>query len=174
MPSQYPNALSLSKRVLRALVALNLAAGVLIFAMLVMSFVAKTWLVTALGGGRTSENESLVLAMRSIMLIGIASVPLTHTVLSRLLAMVETVREGDPFIAKNAARLQGIAWAVLGLEVMHVAVVSIAAAVSTDTYPIDIKWRLNVGRIVTVLMLFVLARVFELGARMRDDLAGTV
>ena len=40
--------------------------------------------------------------------------------------MVETVRDGDPFIATNAARLQLIAWSVLGLELMHLVVGLIA------------------------------------------------
>jgi hypothetical protein len=173
MPSQYPNALSLSRKVLRALIALNLVMGALIFALLVASLIAKTWVMTGLGVPPTDDG-SLILGMRSVMLLGIASVPLTHVVLSRLLAIVETVRDGDPFVAENAARLQRIAWSVLGLEVVHVAVVLIVASVSTDTTPIDIKWRFNVTRWVTVLLLFVLARVFEHGTRMRDDLEGTV
>ena len=87
--------------------------------------------------------------------------------LSRLLAIVETVRDGDPFVAENAERLQRIAWSVLGLEVLHIAIMTIATAVSIETTPIDIKWRPNVARLVTVLLLFVLARVFEHGTRMR-------
>jgi hypothetical protein len=173
MPRQDPHALSLSRTILRALIVLNILAGVLIFTLLVMSFVIKNWLMTGLGVPTTGD-ASLVFAMRAIMLIGVAAIPLTHVVLSRLLAIVETVRDGDPFVLENAARLQRIAWSVLGLELMHVAVMTIAASVSTDTFPIDIKWRLNVARCVTVLLLFVLARVFEHGARMRDDLAGTV
>jgi len=50
------------------------------------------------------------------MVIGIAGVPLMHVVLSRLLAIVETARDGDPFVSENAGRLQRIAWSVLGLE----------------------------------------------------------
>jgi hypothetical protein len=174
MTRRYPHALSLSHTVLRALIALNFAAGALIFVLLVMSFVIKNWLMTALGSRTMIDDASLVLAMRSIMLIGIAGVPLWHVVLTRLLAIVETVRAGDPFVIENAARLDRIAWSVLGLEVMHVVIMTIAAAVSTDSFPIDIKWRINVARGVTVLMLFVLARVFEQGARMREDLEGTV
>jgi hypothetical protein len=174
MPRPYPNALSLSRRVLRALVALNLVAGALIAALFVMSLVVPSWLTTALGGRLSDGGATLVLGMRAIMLIGVAAVPLTHVVLSRLLAIVETVRDGDPFVAENAARLQRIAWSVLGLASLHVAVVSIATSVSTPGFPIDIKWRFDVSRWVTVLLLFVLARVFEHGTRMRDDLEGTV
>lgn len=174
MPRRYENALSLSHTVLRLLVGLNLAMGLFILVLFVASLVAMPWVMTALGVPPTPDNRALIMGMRAIMLIGAASVPLTHAVLTRLLAMVDTVRDGDPFVPANADRLQRIAWCVLGLEAMHVAIVSIARSVSTDTTPIDIEWRFSVARWVTVLMLFVLARVFEHGTRMRDDLQGTV
>jgi hypothetical protein len=175
MSRQYPNALPLAHGVLRALIALNWLMGAGILVLLVASLAAERWVLTALGVQPTSDDGArLTLGMRSIMLIGIAAVPLTHVVLSRLLAIVETVRAGDPFVAGNAERLQRIAWAVLGLELMHVAVMAIATSASTESMPIDIKWRLDVTRWLTVLLLFVLARVFEHGARMRADLEGTV
>ena len=173
MPPRHPNALALSHRVLRVLIGLNVLMGALIAALLIASLIARTWVMTGLGLA-PNDSPSLVLGMRSIMVIGIASVPLMHVVLSRLLAIVETVRDGDPFVAENAERLQRIAWSVLGLELLHVGVMTLARAVSIDTTPIDIKWRLDVARLVTVLLLFVLARVFEHGTRMRDDLEGTV
>jgi hypothetical protein len=112
--------------------------------------------------------------MRLIMVIGIGAVPLTHIVLTRLLAIVETVRLGDPFVAENAGRLQTIAWIVLGLELLHLAVGAIAAGVSTMAHPLDIDWNFSLTRWLAVLLLFVLARVFEHGTRMRDELEGTV
>src|SRR3982751_2908101 len=121
MPREHPHALALSRKVLRTLIGLNFVAGGLIFVLLVMSFTIKNWLMTGLDARAAMNDASLVLAMRSIMLIGLAAVPLTHVVLSRLLAIVETVRAGDPFVAENAARLYRIAWSILGLELMHVA-----------------------------------------------------
>ena len=91
-----------------------------------------------------------------------------------LLAIVETVRIGDPFVAGNAARLRGIAWAVLGLELLHLGVGAVAAAVSTGAASLDVGWSFSVTRWLAVLLLFVLAVVFEQGTRMRADLEGTV
>jgi hypothetical protein len=108
------------------------------------------------------------------MVIGICSVPIVHLVLTRLLTIVETVRAGDPFVLANAERLKTIAWAILGLELMHYAVGTIASLVSTTAAPLNISSGFSVARWLTVLMLFVLARVFEQGARMREDLEGTV
>ena len=39
---------------------------------------------------------------------------------------------------------------------------------------LDLDWNFSLTRWLAVLLLFVLSRVFEQGARMRDDLEGTV
>lgn len=174
MTGASPDTLALSRRVLRALTALNLLMGFLIMALLIATFVAEGWVMPALGAGPPGANPRLYLGMRLIAVLGIAAVPVVHLILTRLLAIVETVGAGDPFIMANAARLQLIAWAVLGLEVVHVVVGLIAAEVATTAAPLDIDRGFSLTRWLVVLLLFVLARVFEQGAGMRDELEGTV
>jgi hypothetical protein len=70
--------------------------------------------------------------------------------------------------------LKTIAWSVLALEILHLAIGAIVAAVSTEAQPLNIDWEFSATRWVAVLLCFVLARVFEQGARMRDDLVGIV
>ena len=80
----------------------------------------------------------------------------------------------------NAARLQQIAWAVLGGEVLHVLIAMIMAYMATSATPSDGSYlafvlrRMSITGWLVVLLLFVLARAFETGARMREDLEGTV
>jgi hypothetical protein len=174
MSQSAPDALVISRRVLRLLIKLNLLLALFILALLIGSLVAEGWFMTALGAPPTGDNSSLYLGMRLIMVIGIAAVPVTHMVLTRLLAIVETVRQGDPFVIENADRLQTIAWAVLGLELLHFAVGAISAGVNAAGHKLDIDWNFSVTRWLAVLLCFVLARVFERGARMREELAGTV
>jgi hypothetical protein len=174
MSQTYPLSLVVSRRVLKVLIKLNLLLGFFILALLIASLVAERPVMTGLGAPPTAENATLILGMRVIMVIGICAVPLAHIVLTRLLAIVETVRLGDPFVVENAARLQTIAWAVLGLELMDFAVGSVASSVSSKTHPLDIHWNFSVTPWLAVLLLFVLARVFDQGARMREDLEGTV
>jgi hypothetical protein len=174
MSNSYPDALKLSRKALSALIALNFAIGVLIAVMLIGSLVAETWVMTALGAAHAGRAPTLYLGMRLIMVIGIGAVPLAHAVLTRLLTIVETVRLGDPFVAENTARLQVIAWMVLGLELMHLTVGAIARAVSTTAVPLDIDWNFSVTRSLAALLVFVLARVFEHGTRMREELQATV
>lgn len=174
MPTSHGSALALSHILLRALIVLNLLLGAAIVALLAASLIAEGPVMAALGVRPAPGNKALLLAMRLIMVIGILSVPLAHVVLTRLKAIVETVRRGDPFVAGNAARLQTIAWSLLGLELLHLAAGAAAAAASSPAAPLDIGWRFSVTGWLAVLLLFVLARVFDQGARMREELEGTV
>jgi hypothetical protein len=168
------NGLSLPHRALAILSQLNLIAGGGILVLLISGFIARNWVFTALGVRPLEGNESLIAGMRAIMVAGLVAVALVHSILARLLAMVHTVRIGDAFVAENAKRLKEIAWAVLGLEVLHATIAAIAGSVSTPALPLDIRWSFNLTRWLTVLMLFVLAQVFEQGTMMREDLEGTV
>jgi hypothetical protein len=108
------------------------------------------------------------------MVVGIAGAFIAHKILTGLLRIVESVRAGDPFVADNAARLHAIAWWLLGAELLHLLVGLLARAASTAAQPIDIDWSFSFTPWIAVLLLFVLARVFAQGARMREDIAGTV
>ena len=172
MSRSFPSPLSASRIMVRALIVLNLTVGTLIFALFIASVIARDQVFAALGSD--VANATLMHGMRLIMVIGVGSAPLAHILLTRLLAIVETVRLGDPFVAGNAARLQTTAWALLGLEVLHLAVGGIAAAASSESQPLDIGWNFSITGWLAVMLLFVLARVFDHGTRMRDDLEGTV
>lgn len=171
-PSDRP--LALSRTVLRVLITLNFILGFLIFALFIASLIAGGPVMRALGVIPTPDSGRLIFGMRGIMVIGILAVPVLHLVYTRLLAIVETVKAGDPFIGINAERLLTIAWATVGLELMHVGVVILANGVTVGTQKVDIGDKFSVTPWLTILLLFVLARVFDQGARMRDELAGTV
>ncbi|MBI4893171.1 MAG: DUF2975 domain-containing protein [Acidobacteria bacterium] len=174
MKSSYPDTLALSRTALRALTKLNLLMGVLILALLIASLIAEAPVMSALGVRPGLATPMLFIGMRLIMVIGICAVPVVHFILTRLQLIVETVREGNAFVAANAARLASIAWAVLALELAHLVVAGIAAGVSSPAVPLRIGWNFSLTRWLAVLLLFVLSRVFDEGARMREDLEGTV
>ena len=159
---------------LRILIVLNWILGALIFALLAISFQAKEWTWRALGLGAVAGHEGVVARMRAIMVIGIVGIPMAHVVFSRLLTIVESVRTREPFTVDNAGRLRTIAWALLGLELLHVCVVAIAAAVSTKEVPLRMSGNFHISGWLAILLLFVLAQVFLEGTHMREDLEGTV
>jgi hypothetical protein len=105
---------------------------------------------------------------------GLAAIPVNYVVLKRLLAIVETVRAGDPFVAANAARLQAIGWALLALQLLSLVIGAIAETISSPAHPLDIDAGFSIPGWLAVLLTFLLARVFAEGARMREDLDGTV
>jgi hypothetical protein len=116
----------------------------------------------------------MITGLRAIAVIGLISVPLNHVVLTRLLAIVETVRWGDPFVATSAQRLQVIAWALLGLQLLSLVVGAIGNAISTPAVPLHFDAGFSTGGWLGVLLTFILARVFAAGTLMREDLEGTV
>jgi len=171
---QAPRALSWSRLVLRVLVVANALYGLAILAMLIASLVAEGPFFAALGVKQAEGADRMIRGGRFIMVLGLAAVPIGHLILARLLAIVDTVRAGDPFVVQNAVRLQTIAWCVLGLEGLHLIIGAIAATSASSVQPLDIDWNFSVTPWIAVLLLFVLARVFDHGARMRADLEGTV
>ena len=90
----------------------------------------EQWIMSAFDLSPSPEAERLVMGLRAIAVLGLAAIPLNYSVLKRLLAIVETVRAGDPFVAANADRLQAIAWALLTLQLLSLVIDAIAEAVS--------------------------------------------
>ncbi len=134
----------------------------------------EQWIMSAFKLSPSPEAERLVMGLRAVAMLGLATIPLNYVVLKRLLAIVETVRTGDPFVAANADRLQAIAWALLTLQVLSVVIGAIGQAVSTPAHPVNLDAGFSINGWLAVLLTFLLARVFAEGARMRDDLEGTV
>lgn len=169
-----PGALSLSWTVLRALRALNIAYGLAVLGLLIASFAMEDAVMQGLGVRPAVDRERMVIGMRLVAAVGLCAVPLVHRVFTQLLAIVATVRTGDPFVRANARRLRDIAWTVLGLEGLHLLVGVIAANTASSVQSLDIGWKFAFTPVIAVLLLFVLASVFEEGTRMRRDLDGTV
>jgi hypothetical protein len=87
---------------------------------------------------------------------------------------VETVRDGDPFVAVNAERLHVIARSLFGLQILSIVIGAIGQAVSTPENPIHLNAGFSISGWLAVLLTFLLARVFAEGTLMRQDLEGTI
>ena len=166
-------ALPIAHFVLRALIVLNWIMGAAILALLV-ALPNEQWIMSAFDLSPSPEAERLVMGLRAVAVLGLASIPLNHLVLKRLLAIVETVRGGDPFVAVNAHRLQTIAWTLLALQLLSIVIGAIGKAVSSPAHPVDLDAGFSINGWLAVLLTFLLARVFAEGTHMRDDLEGTV
>jgi len=166
-------ALPIAYVMLRILIVVNWLGGAAILALLVV-MPNEQWIMSAFKLSPSPEAERLVMGLRAIALLGLAAIPLNHAALKRLLAIVETVRGGDPFVAANASRLQAIAWALLALQLLSLVIGAIAKSVSTPAHPLHLDAGFSINGWLAVLLTFLLARVFAQGTLMREDLEGTV
>ena len=166
-------ALPIAHVVLRILIVLNWLGGAAILALLVV-IPNDQWIMSAFRLSPSPDTDRLILGLRAIAVLGLGAIPLNHAILKRLLAMVETVRSGDPFVAANAHRLQVIAWVLFTLQLLSIIIGAIAKAVSSPAHPLHLNAGFSINGWLAVLLTFLLARVFAEGAVMREDLEGTV
>ncbi len=159
---------------LRILSVVNWVCGGLLLALLWVSFRYEGFLWKAMGVGGIAATPDGVAGLRAVIAVGIISVAIASVVLRELTRIVETVRAGDAFTIENAGRLQMIAWALVALEILHIAVMAIGSAISTNANHLRLGGDLSLTNWLAVVLLFVLAGVFREGARMREDLEGTV
>lgn len=159
---------------LRILIVLNILSGVAILALLTATIVAEDWTFTALGITPDSGIPQMIMGLRAVAALGVVAILLNHGLLRRLLAMVETVGRGDPFVADNAYRLHAIAWLLLGLQLLSMIIGGIGKAISTPANPVHFDAGFSPNGWLAVILAFVLARVFAEGTLMREDLEGTV
>ena len=158
---------------LRILIVLNWLFGAAILVLLLL-MPNEQWIMKAFDLAPSPEAERIVMGLRAIAVLGLAAIPLNHAVLKRLLAMVMTVRAGDPFVAENAYRLQAIAWVLLVLQLLSMIIGGIAKEISTPEHQVNLQAGWSTAGWLAVLLTFVLARVFAEGTLMREDLDGTI
>jgi hypothetical protein len=173
MPRHFSAALPIAYVVLRLLVILNWLVGAAILALLLV-IPHEQWIMSALSLTPSPEAERIIMGLRLVAVLGLVTIPINYLILKRLLAMVDTVRVGDPFVGANADRLRAIAWALLALQLIGLVIWMIGEVVSTPAHPVDLDAGLSTNGWLAVLLTFVLARVFAEGTQMRDDLEGTV
>jgi hypothetical protein len=168
--------LVLSKRVLWVLLVLNwvFVAAFAATLVLLISPIGREYAIPALTQTYTPEQaELLVRATTGIMIIAIASGFAVHILFKRMLAIVGEAIAGDPFTMLNADRLRVVGWALLAIQILDLMFGLVSMQVEAGTGR-GFDWSFSVGGWIAVLMVFVLARVFEQGSRMRDELAMTV
>ena len=175
MKSQTPvRALEMARPALSALIVLNLIYVAGIVLMFILSLVATDLLLEAMGVHPGDHRPRFMFWMRSMMLVGVIAAVVVDRVLRQLRAIVDSVRAGDPFIEVNSQRLHAIALWVLAGEILRLVIGAIAWAATTKAQSLDVDIGFSLAPWLAVLLLFVLARVFAEGTRMRADLEGTV
>ena len=169
--------LTVSRVLLLVLIPLNLLVGVLLLGFIGLTFVAADWVMDTIGLSG-ADPAVLLQGMRIVLALFVASVGLTHVLLWQLRSIVASVKVGEAFSVGNAKRTRTMAWALVGLELLKVALVfAVAATLRLAQANVEAGTRTDLGSFtpwLAILLLFVLAQVFEDGSHMRTDLEGTV
>lgn len=164
--------LGLSRLLLRIWRILNIAVAAAFLALLLASFLFEPAFRDYYSRRPSLDADIIIPTLRLWVLAALPMFAAVHVLVSRLLAMVDTVRAGEPFVPENAARLKTIAWCLLGIQLFDLACGVFAGIISSAGSKIE--WSPSLSGWVAVLLLFVLARVFEEGARIRADLEAMV
>lgn len=167
-PISSSTAVQIAPVLLKILLVVNWLGGAAILALLVV-LPNEQWIMSAFKLSPSPDAARLVMALRVIAVLGLVATPLNHVVLKRLLAMIKTVRAGNPFIAANVSRLQAIAWVMVALNLLSIVIGAIAKTVSTPAHPLHLDAGFSINGWLVVVLTFVLARVFAEGAFMREN-----
>jgi hypothetical protein len=111
--------------------------------------------------------------MRQLVVTGILMAIATDRLLVTLADIIASVSAGDPFIPANALRLRTIGWYLVVLQLVNIPAALIGRVFHSmgSTGPaLDI----SISGWLSILMVFVLSRVFAAGSAMREDLEGTI
>jgi len=166
-------ALPIAHVVLRILIVMNWLMGAAILVLLVVT-PNEQWIMAAFKLAPSPDADRVVMGLRVVAVLGLVAIPLNYAVLKRLLAIVGTVRAGDPFVTTNAHRLRAIAWTLLALQLLSLVIGAIGKAISTPAHPVHLDAGFSINGWLAVLLTFLLARVFAEGTHMREDLEGMV
>ncbi|MEJ5979429.1 DUF2975 domain-containing protein [Novosphingobium sp. PS1R-30] len=116
-------------------------------------------------------TEICAILVLSACIMGLAFQSLIH-----MRRIIDSVALGDPFAPVNAARLTRMGWLTAATQVVSfpIGVLLHSLGLSLRNIVGHPEFGAGLGGILMALLLFVLARVFREGARMREDLEGTV
>lgn len=167
-------ALPIAYVTLRILIVLNFLYGAAVLGLVIFANTNPSWFMRAIDVPEGLDPKRIMMGLTAIAALGILAVPLNHLILTRLLRMVETVGRGDPFVKANAYRVNAIAWALLGLQLLSVIIGTIGKAIASRDFPLHLDAGFSVSGWLAVILTFVLARVFAEGTLMREDLEGTI
>jgi hypothetical protein len=135
----------------------------------------RSWLLQAAAVDAPHAQARHLFAHFGLGLLAIIVLLTTGLVFLRHLArFVRAVLGGHPFAHGHAVRLRRMAWLMLGMELLSIAIGLHASWMGPGFAWMEVGGGMSITGLIAVLMLFVMARVFDAGAAMRDDLDGLV
>lgn len=119
-------------------------------------------------------GSGVVQGFAALALLGAIMLALSFRFLQHLRRMIDSVAHDDAFAPINAQRLERMGWLTVAIQIIAIPAGGLAHWLAIEIRQSRIEFGASLGGILMALVLFILARVFREGARMRDDLEGTV
>lgn len=149
---------------------IGFAAVVLLGLALILPFMGPEALIEMSIG----TDPTVRWVVNGMLLIAVGVLVMALRFLQHLLALIDTVGQGDPFVPANADRLEQMGWITVFAAGISFVLIAMAIFVKGREPQAEITVDLDPGILILALVLFVLARVFRHGTEMRRDLEGTV
>jgi hypothetical protein len=162
------------RTLLSGLNGLNWVIGALfIFFAIILTVVNPAAFLEVARARDVIQPEALLTWFATSAILMVPMMVAVHIILTRLIAMIDSIAAGQAFSVVNAERLRIIAWALLATQIIDLIGGLVAMHVSTETGEY-LGWSFGVTGWLAALLLFILARIFREGAAMREELEGTV
>ena len=113
-------------------------------------------------------------ALGGILLVAVVILLAGGQFFRLLRRMIDSVAAGDPFIPENADRLAQMGWLLVGIELLSLPAQVLGDWLHRLVGDAEFGIAFSPDTILLALVLFILARVFREGARLRDEVEGTV
>ena len=167
--------LGIARAILTFLMGLTIFVGAVVAIVVPIVLLNQNQVLVEFGRSPVSQPGGDVIGAILAGLVLVAGiVALSFLVLRHLRRIVDTVRQGDPFIPENAVRLRTMAWLSIVLQTIALFAGALTMWLEEATEKLEANFDVSVGGILLPLVLFILARVFRRGAAMREELEGTV
>ena len=167
--------LGIARAILTFLMGLTIFVGAAITLALPVVVLNQQKVIIEFGkSSAATSGGDLIGAILAVLVLVVALAALSFLFLRHLRRIVDTVRQGDPFIPENAARLRTMAWLSIVLQLVALAAGALTLWLEEATKEFQANFDVSIGGILLPLVLFILARVFRRGAEMREELEGTV
>lgn len=167
--------LGIGRAILTVLMGLTIAICAVLAAIIPVVIANQDRLVRDMVKATSSAPGGDVIGgILGVLVLVAAMAALTFVLLRHLRRIVDTVRQGDPFIPENAARLRSMAWLSIVLQGVALVAGGLTMWLEEVSNKFEANFDLSIGGFLFPLVLFILARVFRRGAEMREELEGTV
>jgi len=120
------------------------------------------------------DGPHLLLHFCGGLLVIAVLLALSLVFLGYLQRFVRSISDRQPFTQGNVRRLRRMAWLMLAMETLSILIGVYASWMGPPFAWMEIGGGMSITGLVAVLMLFVTAHAFSVGATMREDLDGVV